>query len=271
MTEAGTSQTGGATGATGDASESTGSDVPGDGTTTPPPKRPSGLARGASRWKTAFVALLVLGVLGTASWVLLGSKLLVVRHVEVTGTNLAPRDRIVAAAGIRLGVPMARLGTGSVRGRVERLREVKSAKVERRWPATVRIVVHERVPLVMVERGGRYYQLDEDGVTVADGPVRPPKLPALSATAPGPTDPATLVALHVVAALPDRLNRRVVGVEAPSTESVTLRLSGGPSVVWGSDDRPEEKLRLFEALLKTPAGRAAHTIDVSSPEVVTTR
>ncbi|MBO2452325.1 FtsQ-type POTRA domain-containing protein [Actinomadura barringtoniae] len=267
MTEAGTSQ---ADTANGDASESTGADVPGDGTT-PPSEPPSGRPKGASRWKTAFVALLVLGVLGTASWMLLGSKLLVVRHVEVTGTKLAPRDRIVATAGIRLGVPMVRLDTGEVRGRVERLREVKSAKVERRWPATVRIVVHERVPLVMVERAGRYYQLDEDGVTVADSPARPPKLPALSATAPGPTDPATLAALHVVAALPDRLGRRVVGVEAPSPESVTLRLSGGPSVVWGSDDRPEEKLRLFDALLKTPAGRAAHTIDVSSPEVVTTR
>src|SRR5437868_8162803 len=106
-----------------------------------------GRRRRPSRWKAAFVALLVLGVLGAVTWVLLGSRLLVVRHVEVAGTGLAPSDRVVAAAGVRLGVPMVRLDTGEVRVRVEELREVESAKVERHWPATVRITVRERVPV----------------------------------------------------------------------------------------------------------------------------
>ncbi|WP_433325004.1 cell division protein FtsQ/DivIB [Spirillospora sp. CA-294931] len=227
--------------------------------------------RGANRWKVAFVTLLVVGVLGATTWVLLGSRLLVVRQVEVTGTQLAPRDRIVAAAGIRLGLPMVRLGTGSVRDRVEKLREVESAKVERRWPATVRIVVRERVPLVAVERAGRFYQLDRFGVAATDTPARPPRLPVLTAAAPGPSDPATLAALKVVGALPDRLGRRVTGVEAAGPEAVTLRLSGELTVVWGAPERADEKIRLVDALRKSAAGRAVRTIDVSSPDVAMTQ
>ncbi|GAA3976630.1 hypothetical protein GCM10023085_68800 [Actinomadura viridis] len=223
------------------------------------------------RWKAFCVVLLVLALLGGLAWVLLGSRLLVVRNVEVTGSELAPRDRIVATAGIRLGVPMARLGTGAVRDRVERLREVESASVERRWPATIRIVVRERVPVVTVERGGRHYQLDRYGVAVADTPSRPPGLPTLSAAAPGPTDAATLAALDVLRRLPDRLRGRVAGLEAPSPESVTLLLSDGLTVVWGPAERSAEKIRLVDALRRTAAGRSARTIDVSSPEVVTTR
>jgi cell division protein FtsQ len=231
---------------------------------------PSGERRPA-RWKALGVGLVVLVLLGAAAWALLGSRLLVVRNVEVTGTKLAPRDRIVATAGIRLGLPMVRLGTGSVRARLERMREVESARVERHWPATVRIVIRERVPVVSVERNGRFYQLDRHGVAVADGPSRPHGLPTLSSAAPGPTDASTLAALRVLHALPGGLRALVDGVEAPSPESVTLRLAEGRTVVWGPAERAEEKVRLVDALRNTPAGRAARTIDVSSPEVVTTR
>jgi cell division protein FtsQ len=232
---------------------------------------PAGERRRPSRWKAVAVALLVLGVLGAAAWVLLGSRLLVVRTVEVTGTKLAPRDRIVATAGIRLGLPMARVGTGSVESRLERMREVEAARVERRWPATVTIAIRERVPVVTVERNGRHYQLDRYGVAVADGQSRPQGLPTLSAAAPGPTDASTLAALRVLHALPGRLRGEVQGVEAPSPEAVTLRLAGGRSVVWGPAERSDEKIRLVDALRRTAAGRAARTIYVSAPEVVTTR
>ncbi|TDD74811.1 FtsQ-type POTRA domain-containing protein [Actinomadura rubrisoli] len=231
----------------------------------------TGARRRPSRWKVAFVTLLVLGVLGAVTWVLLGSRLLVVRTVEVTGANLAPRDRIVAAAGIRLGVPMVRLDTGAVRQRVERLREVESATVERQLPATVRIVVRERVPVAVLQRSGRYHQLDRHGVTVVDSAARPPGLPTLTVATPGPSDPATLAALNVLSGLPERLRGRLADVEATSPGDVSLHLSSGPTVVWGPAERAQEKIRLFEALQRTAAGRSARVIDVSSPEVVTTR
>jgi len=205
------------------------------------------------------------------TWVLLGSRLLVVRHVEVAGTGLAPSDRVVAAAGVRLGVPMVRLDTGEVRVRVEELREVESAKVERHWPATVRITVRERVPVAVLFRAGRFHQIDRYGVTVADGTSRPARLPILTVASAGPSDPATLAALTVLTGLPERVRTRLTDVTATGPGDVTLHLAGGPTVMWGPAERAQEKVRLFEALRRTAAGRSARIIDVSSPEVVTTQ
>jgi cell division protein FtsQ len=234
-------------------------------------RSPGPVGEGPGRWKAAFVALLVLGVLGTAAWVLLGSRLLVVRHIEVTGTKIVPRDRVTAVAQVPLGAPLVRLPTDAVRDRVAGIQEIESVRVERHWPATIRIVVRERVPVVVVERDRRYRQIDRFGVTVITSQVRPRRLPALVVANPGPADAATGAALKVWAALPPRFLRRLVAIDAPSPESVTLRLSAGTTIVWGAPERAADKLRLIDALTRTSAGRAARTIDVSSPEVVTTR
>jgi cell division protein FtsQ len=226
--------------------------------------------RRANRWKVMFISLLVIGVFGVAAWVLLGSRLLVVRHVEVVGTHLLPRDRVVGVARIHLGTPMIRLGAGAVRDRIEGIQEVEAVRVERSWPTTIRIVVTERVPVVVVPRGGRFQQYDRYGVLVVTTPARPPALPDLVVATPGPADAATWAALTAWRSLPPRLVRRLVAVEAPTTESITFRLSGGRTIVWGAAERAAEKLRLIDALSRTPAGRSARTIDVSSPEVVTT-
>ncbi|MGW3770531.1 cell division protein FtsQ/DivIB [Actinomadura verrucosospora] len=230
---------------------------------------PDGRAH-ANRWKVVFVTLLVVGALGAVSWVLLGSRLLVVRHVEVTGTRLASADQVVASAGIDLGTPMVRLRTGAVRDRVERLREVESAAIERRWPGTVRIVVREREPIAVFRDGDGYHLLDRHGVTVADEEARPAGLPALTVASPGPSDRATLAALTVLSALPERLSGKLTEVEASGPEEVTLYMAGGQTVVWGAAERADEKIRLLDAVRRTAAGRAVRTVDVSSPEVLKT-
>ncbi|WP_067795792.1 cell division protein FtsQ/DivIB [Actinomadura formosensis] len=235
-------------------------------------EEPAGDGRGRpNRWKAIFVTLLVAGVLGLVAWVLLGSRLLVVRHVEVTGADLAPRDRIAAAAEIPVGTPMARLRTGAIRERVERLREVESAEIERHWPGTVRIVVRERVPVAVFARGGRYHLLDRYGVTVADRGSRPPGLPVLTVASPGPSDTATRAALTVLSELPERLSGGLAEVEATGPEAVTLYMKDGQTVVWGAAERAGEKIRLLDAVRRTVAGRALRTVDISSPEVLKTK
>jgi cell division protein FtsQ len=232
----------------------------------PPPAR-----RRPNRWKVLFVGLFVAGVLGTATWVLLGSRLLVIRRIDITGERLVSRQEVLAAARVHLGEPLARLDTGVVRDRVEAVQAVETARVERRWPTSVRIVVRERTPIVVAQRDNRFFQIDRYGVTVVTSAARPRGLPVLDVANPTQSDPALRAGLSVVRALPPWLGRRVVGVEVPSPEAVTLRLSDGVTVVWGAVERGQEKLRLLHGLLSESPRRGVKTIDVSSPEVVTTR
>jgi cell division protein FtsQ len=226
--------------------------------------------RRSSRWKVLFVALLVTGVLGTAAWVLLGSRLLVARHIDVVGDRLVPRDRVLAIADVRLGEPLIRLDTGAVRDRVEAVQEVETARVERRWPATVRIVVRERTPIAAVQDDNRFLQIDRFGVTVLTSAARPRGLPSLTVANPVPSDPSLRAGLAVIQALPPWISDRVASVEAATPEAVTLRLKEGVAIVWGAPERTPDKLRLLYGLLSTTPRRGIKTIDVSSPEVVTT-
>jgi cell division protein FtsQ len=226
--------------------------------------------RGSSRWKVLFVGLLVAAVLGTATWVLLGSRLLVVRRIDVVGERLVPRDRVLTVAGVRLGEPLVRLDTTAVRDRIEGVQEIETVRVERRWPTTVRIVVTERTPMVAVQHDNRFLQIDRFGVTVVSSAARPRGLPTLTVADPVQSDPALRAALAVMRTLPTWLSRRIAGVEAPSPEAVTLRLREGISVVWGAPERPADKLKLLHGLLTGTPQRGVKTIDVSSPEVVTT-
>jgi len=218
-----------------------------------------------------FVVLLIATLLGAAVWVVLGSKLLVVREVSVRGTSLLDRDRVLRVAEVPLGTPMARLDAGAVERRVGRVREVESVRVRRSWPTTLVITVRERTPIAAVEQNGLFQHVDRFGVTVLTSPRRPSHLPLLVVASPGAGDPSTREGLEVLRDLPSRWRDRLVTIEAPGPESVVLRLEGGLTVVWGAAERADEKHRLLKALLATRAGRAARTIDVSSPEVVTTR
>lgn len=218
-----------------------------------------------------FVVLLIGGLLGTAAWVVLGSKLLVVREVEVQGLSLLDRQQVLDAARVPIGTPLARADVDGVRRRVAALKEVESVRIQRGWPTSLVVKVTEREPVASVQRGEEFFQIDRFGVTVLTSKNRPGHLPLLVVGAPGPGDPATKAGLEVLRTLPQRYASRLVTLEALSPESVVLRFGDGATVVWGAAERGRQKLRLLDALLKTPEGKAARTIDVSAPGVVTTR
>ncbi len=97
-------------------------------------------------WRAAFFALALAGLVAVVAWALLGSRLLVVRSVVVTGTRLVPRSEVLAVAGVQPGTPLIRVNAGQVEARVETIRQVQSAQVTRDWPDRVVIVVPSARP-----------------------------------------------------------------------------------------------------------------------------
>jgi cell division protein FtsQ len=194
------------------------------------------------------------------------TPLMSARDIVVVGTGEVTTEEVLDAAGVRIGTPLLQIDTDGVADRVATIRRVASARVQREYPSTLRITVVERVPLAVKDFPDGPHLYDRDGVDFATGPP-PPALPYLDVDNPGPADPPTRAALGVLTALRPEVAGQVGRIAAPSVASITLTLTDGRVVVWGTNDRTEEKAEKLGALLTQP-GR---TYDVSSPDLPTVK
>jgi cell division protein FtsQ len=213
--------------------------------------------RSRRHWRAALLALALAAIVAGAAWVLLGSRLLAVRSVVVTGTRLVPQSEVLAAARIVPGTPLIRVNTAQVAARVEAIQQVQSAQVTRSWPDRVIIAVRERTPALAVPApSGGFDLVDPDGVIVRWAARRPPGLPLYLTTALISSlrgDPDVGAAATVVGELPARLRASLISVTAPSPDQVTLRLTHGVTVLWGGTGDARQKAEELGVLMPTHA------------------
>jgi cell division protein FtsQ len=242
----------------------------------PAPAARGSRPRGHQPWRAAFFAVAAVAIVFGVGWALLDSRFFVVRSVAVTGTHLVTGAEVRSAAAIPPGLPLIRVNSATIAHRIERIRQVQSARVSRDWPDGVTIAVIERTPVLAVP-GGRGYQLiDKYGVVVESSSRRPPALPTLELSAvsgSGPVSvpelrgsPAVYAAAVVLHELPRYLARSVVSLQAPSATEVTLRLARGITIVWGGTDRAAQKSRELAVLMRTHA----RSYNVSAPGTAVT-
>jgi cell division protein FtsQ len=219
-------------------------------------------------WRVAFFSVLALAVAGGGAWVLLGSSLLGVSHVRVTGNRLVTAGQVVAAADVRRGTPLASVDTGAIARRVDRITQVLSATVTRSWPDTIVITVRERTPALAIASGRQFALIDPFGVIVRWSRLKPAQLPLL--TSPPAVlrgNPGIRVAAAVLRQLPRPYRGMVTSVSAAPAEGVTLSLRGRITVVWGGAGRAAAKAAELAVLLRT----GAHYVDVSDPATAVTQ
>ncbi|MFD0775226.1 cell division protein FtsQ/DivIB [Streptomonospora algeriensis] len=223
--------------------------------------------RRADPWKIAFVVLLIVAVLTVVVWVLLGSRLLVVRQVEVTGTSRLEPGRVAAAVDVATGTPLVRVDTDAARSRAEELRMVKSAEVGRSWPATLRVEVVERTPILAVRAGDGFRLIDGDGVRIADTGKRPDNYPLISVSGEPAGSPAVAAAATVLKRVPAAVGGRIDTVESGDGDGIELTLDSGATVSWGTPESSERKSTSLTVLLNEhPPGPDRH-YDVSAPDM----
>lgn len=231
------------------------------------PYPPKNTARGVVRGLKMLLATVVLVIVGVGlALILYFTPVMSARNIVVTGTGAVTREEVLEAAQVRPGTPLLQINTDQVADRVAAIRRVASARVQRQYPSALRITIVERVPMVVKDFPDGPHLFDRDGVDFATDPP-PPGLPYIDVENPGPTDPTTLAALQVLSALRPEVASQVGRIAAPSVSSITLTLSDGRVVIWGSTDRAEEKAEKLAALLTQP-GR---TYDVSSPDLPTVK
>jgi cell division protein FtsQ len=237
----------------------------------PEPQAAARDARASDRWRAACFVFAAVAIVAGTAWALLGSSLLVVRSVQVSGTHLVTRAQVMSASGVTRGTPLIRVNTAAVAHRVEQLAPVQSARVSRHWPDKVVITVRERTPALAVHVGGTFWLVDADGVTVRQVPAQPAGMPLL--TAPVPTgsslrgSPAVRSAVGVLHSIPPQLRSRVISLSAPTAGAVTVQLTRKVSVMWGDSSRSTAKAAELSILMH----KHLHYFDVSDPDVAVTK
>jgi len=94
-----------------------------------------------------------------------------VQEVTVKGRKNASAEAMVKALGVAKGDPILGFDTDGARARIEKLDWVKTATVTRLLPDTVHIVITERVPFAIWQRGGLLSVVDRDGHPITDKDV----------------------------------------------------------------------------------------------------
>ncbi len=223
------------------------------------------------RWRSGRLLLIVLAVvtcLGGLGYLALGTDLLVVKTVRVSGNQQDSTQAILRAAQVPVGTPLLLLDGAAIRQRVLAAEpDVASVDVMRSWPSSVRLDVRERVAFAAAPSVGGFVLIDRSGLPFRHVTVPPAGVAVVEVAHPGAADAATRAALAVLRRLPADLRALLVAAAAPTAEQVTLRLRGGRDVLWGGADDGAVKVAVVRVLLKRP-GRH---LDVSSPGLVTIR
>jgi cell division protein FtsQ len=228
---------------------------------TPPRRRPR---RPKRIWRAAFFALALTGIIGGVVWALLGSTLLVVRSVAVTGTHLVSVATVLAVADVQPGTPMVRVDTAEIAARVEKIQQVRSVQVVKSWPNRIVIEVLERDSAVAVAMpSGGYDLVDAYGVVVRWAADRPSRFPLYQTAAPAASlrgNAEVGLAAAVLRELPAQLRSSVVSLSVPD-QQVQLTLANGDTVVWGDTGDAATKAQVLDILMRTDA----RYYDVSAP------
>lgn len=228
-------------------------------------------ARARRRRRALIVTTAVLLVTGLA-WAALKSPWATVQTIEVTGTDRISIDTVRAEAEAEIGHSLLLARTGDIVARVSRQRLVRSVRVERHWPSTIRVQVVERVPVAALPDGSGLSLVDRDGVEIEQAQVSPAGLPRLQVDRGAEAVPELRGCLDVLAALPPAVSQRLLAIGADSPDGIWLKLRdskvpGGVRVEWGDSAQTPRKARVLTALLS----QHAVGYDVRSPDTPAVR
>jgi cell division protein FtsQ len=209
--------------------------------------------------------------IGGSIWLLYGSPWLRVKHLSVSGTRVLTPAQVREAADISLGSPLISLDTDAIEARLRRkLPRIDSVDVVRSWPSGIGLKVTERTPVLIVGNGRKFDEVDREGVRFATVSTPLKGVPPVELTVGRSaalrrfgTERLLRAAARVAQDIPAAVARDVRAVKVGSYDSISLELSGGRTVMWGSDEKGRMKAATLTALMKA-ASHARH-FDVSVP------
>jgi cell division protein FtsQ len=208
----------------------------------------------------------VVAVLLTVAFAVSRSPLLAVDTLQVRGSTHLTAEQILDAAGVHEGDPIVWIDTSAAVAGIEALPYVRAASLERQWPDTVRITVHERRPSAWVEGPTGPAVVDPTGRVLAEVDAAPPAMPQLlGATVPPPGGTVDVVgAARVAGALPGLAAAGTTSVDT-TDHGIVLHLATGGEIRMGEATQIRVKLNAALAVLDASRDAPPAYVDVSVP------
>ncbi len=190
------------------------------------------------------------------------SPLFAVEKITIVGATTLDPAAIEAALGDQIGTPLALVDSSEIKAALIGFPLIETYALEARPPHDLTVRIVERTPVGVLRSDAGYTLVDAAGVALATTTDQPAGQPLLDIA--GGTDSSAFESAGlVVRSLPADVRAQLTGVRATTADDVTLTLSSGLTVVWGSEDESATKgIVLARALAANPG---AGTIDVSSP------
>lgn len=99
-------------------------------------------------------------------WTVGGQQGLALENVDVAGRQRQSTASILAALGVKRGMPMLEVDLAAAQARLQALPWVRRADVERQLPDTLFIRLTEREPFAFWQRNGSLSLIDRDGTVI---------------------------------------------------------------------------------------------------------
>ncbi|MHB1235805.1 MAG: cell division protein FtsQ/DivIB, partial [Microbacteriaceae bacterium] len=181
------------------------------------------------------------------------------------GASRVDAQQVHKAVDGQLGTPLALLDLGRLTKELAAFPAIRSYVTQTVPPNTLVIRIVERQPIGLVAAGSGFELVDPAGVVLGTSATRVAGMPLIALTGSAKGSPAFLAAASVLQALPASLYSQVNTVTATTKDDVTLVLTAGERVLWGSAERSDYKARVLAALI---AQHVQHVVqyDVSAPD-----
>lgn len=188
-------------------------------------------------------------------WAVLWSPLLEVNSIDIQGSPHTSAADVAEATGV-LGENLLFVSADAVAEDTKELPWVAAVRVDRLLPNTLRVRIVERVPALVVTTDSGSWVVDETG-HVLQAARGNEALPTMKTTGHGDMEPgerlvrpSLLDGVRALASMPRELAAMVETVDAPTSEAISLVLTGGITVRYGAAEEMRDKNEVIVALLE---------------------
>lgn len=229
---------------------------------------------GRPRWRIWVYSLLAL-LVSAALFVglVFFSPLLATQNIRVQGASLLDAQEVKSRLSSLEGVPMTRISQEQVASLIGQESLLYGVSLQAQPPHDLLVILHERVPVALIQEGDSFLLVDNEGVTLGKlGSRDEAKLPLLEGGPELLEQPAFATVTQVLASLPTSVLSDLDKAQADSASTITLTMTDGTMVVWGTPEESDLKAKVLLQLMDSVGSEVkVETYDVSSPLIPTVK